>query len=546
MISQYLTRVIPFGLLMIWLFVLLAAFSPTNAQDNPSLTSPRFGLSLTYPAGWLVSENPGLIDLLNPAHTEESIEGLLMAGISIKLFDNASQRTLEDFARLMFDHAVTIGITDNEPLQITPLSLNNPHLSRAVLVQGIPSATSDYYILVAYEFRVYVFGLNTDFLVDAESYQAQYNQLLRDVLQSLQFSPADWSGYQLEAPVSVSADRVADQFSYPVADPNVTNWRILQPFNNFFDNPRYNSYHAAEDWYQRGGPTAGEPVFAVADGVVKYASAANYPGDVVIVEHLLPNGETWYSMYGHLGLHFVGQGANVARGDRIGTVYDWPGNQHLHFEIRNFFLENEINGSESALERHRNYPPGPGYWPVGRFRETEERPPDRGWVAPSTFIDNHARQIPSSAEAIFGRVALQGQPTSSGSQITLSTAPCTPPEITDSAVIKQMITTTDASGYFELLPEAEVTYQCLEIKQPGFLSAQYESPPIGNLGAITLLNGDLNHDNRINIFDLTLIAQHYETTQAGFDLNLDDQVNILDLAMAANNYGQVGPLTEWE
>ncbi|MDM8527441.1 hypothetical protein QUF58_04445 [Anaerolineales bacterium HSG24] len=48
--------------------------------------------------------------------------------------------------------------------------------------------------------------------------------------------------------------------------------------------------------------------------------------------------------------------------------------------------------------------------------------------------------------------------------------------------------------------------------------------------------GDVNNDNIINIFDLSVIASKYNTSDSIADLNEDGIVNILDIVLAANNY----------
>jgi hypothetical protein len=96
----------------------------------------------------------------------------------------------------------------------------------------------------------------------------------------------------------------------------------------------------------------------------------------------------------------------------------------------------------------------------------------------------------------------------------------------------------------------------LKFSFPGYLSAQADvqaflaqnqstTGQAVNLGSLTLLAGDLNADNRIDILDLASIARVYGSEDALADLNADGTVNILDLVLAAGNYGQQGPLTDW-
>ena len=180
-----------------------------------------------------------------------------------------------------------------------------------------------------------------------------------------------------------SLQAVADGFDYPVGDVNGGGWGFWHGFQ-YYGAVYAGSYHAGEDWYRSG--SAYQPVYAIGNGVVKYA-AGNYPGNVVIIEHSLSNGETWYSMYGHVYAKVV-VGQSVSRRQQIATIYNQAGNSHLHFEVRNFYLKNEVNGAQSACGNHRNYPPGPGYWPVPRCNGNwNGRPADKGWVNPSQFIN---------------------------------------------------------------------------------------------------------------------------------------------------------------
>ncbi len=522
---------------------------PSLAQEGgQSFDSSRFGVAFTYPDGWVISDNPNLVDLLNPAESIVSIEGPLYAGVSLKLFANPTGLSLMEVASRLAAQATTT--LDPPTVEVIPLEVTNSAMTAAALVRGIPSWTTDSYVLLLVEERAYLFSLNIAFLPNVEERRLYYSLALRQILNSLTFTPSEWAGDTLDMPVNVAAQTVATQFDYPVPDPSMTDWGLLQAFNNFFDNPRYNSYHAGEDWYQRGqdNPTAGESVFAAADGVVKYASFANYPGEVVIVEHRLADGAIWFSMYGHLGSRAVNQGDTVMLGQVIGTIYDWPNNSHLHFEMRNFFIKDFINGPSAALSRHTNYPPGPGYWPVGRFADNGERPPDQGWIEPYPFIEMRRPYQPTLAAAAYGRVLLQGQTVLSGTTVSLIEQPCADLAVLTETVVLSTTTLTDERGYFEVnaAVEAETGARCLQIQRDGFLRGEYASPQVGHLGSLTLLNGDVTGDNQIDIFDVSMVARHYESDTFRYDLNQDNVVDIFDISLVAGNYNQQGPLTAWQ
>jgi hypothetical protein len=58
---------------------------------------------------------------------------------------------------------------------------------------------------------------------------------------------------------------------------------------------------------------------------------------------------------------------------------------------------------------------------------------------------------------------------------------------------------------------------------------------------VTITNGDLNSDNKVNISDLSIMAAHWgssSATAAQGDLNGDGKVNISDLSVLANNWQQ--------
>jgi len=191
---------------------------------------------------------------------------------------------------------------------------------------------------------------------------------------------------------------IADHFEIPVASPE--DWVIQQDFS-----PTYSStgggWHTGEDWVispemrdRWGQPilSAGQPVLAAALGRVRYASLVGYPCGVVILEHTLSATETVYSVYAHIDGLIVKEGELVAEGQVLGQICAWPGdisNSHLHFEIRSFYLKDYINGDNPAcLFRHKNFPPGPGYWPICSSHR-DEKPADAGWLDPSDFILAH-------------------------------------------------------------------------------------------------------------------------------------------------------------
>ncbi|MDP2953964.1 MAG: hypothetical protein Q8O76_11695 [Chloroflexota bacterium] len=68
-----------------------------------------------------------------------------------------------------------------------------------------------------------------------------------------------------------------------------------------------------------------------------------------------------------------------------------------------------------------------------------------------------------------------------------------------------------------------------------------------DLGSVTLLAGDVNGDNAIDVQDLSAIGSLFgeivDPLISPVDLNADGRVDILDLALGASNFGQRGPLS---
>lgn len=136
-------------------------------------------------------------------------------------------------------------------------------------------------------------------------------------------------------PVKVN---LADGFDFPVGKPNAEGYykarglRLRQP------------QHFGEDWNGRAGgdKDLGDPVYAVADGVVTFAHNVHQGwGNVVLTRHAYrdpKSGQVKYidTLNGHLNEILVKEGQSLKRGQQIGTIGNnfgmYPA--HLHFEMR--------------------------------------------------------------------------------------------------------------------------------------------------------------------------------------------------------------------
>lgn len=198
------------------------------------------------------------------------------------------------------------------------------------------------------------------------------------------------------------------QFQYPMGLPDRVPGDDCYVMHGYaVENAQYypGLWHTGENWYPVHGDAAGALVYATAAGEVVF-TGFDYPGEVVIIRHA----DDLYSMYGHLDYELnVQVGQQVQRGEVIGTVLfrDGP-NSHLHFELRTFLTQPEVNGESPRYSFYcgPNCAPGPGYWPF----DAPEHPSAMGWRNPMHVVVNRMG-VPAGAEVMV--------PTSSWSPLFL-------------------------------------------------------------------------------------------------------------------------------
>jgi murein DD-endopeptidase MepM/ murein hydrolase activator NlpD len=185
-----------------------------------------------------------------------------------------------------------------------------------------------------------------------------------------------------------------------IADPRNDGWKADNYFGHWCDDcGGWVGYHPGEDWNlvcPNGGAQCdfGEPVYAVADGLVTYSQ--KYPGedigDAIVIEHQLPGEENLSkyilpdtvfptsenpvsriieSGYLHLQSLQVTKGQMVRKGQMIAKI-GFEKSPHLHFEIR---------------------------WKTGNtvfagYKPTHQTLTDRGLLVPTTFISAHTAPPP--------------------------------------------------------------------------------------------------------------------------------------------------------
>jgi hypothetical protein len=202
----------------------------------------------------------------------------------------------------------------------------------------------------------------------------------------------------------IAAGQAPVAWSLPIRDPgnvpgNGFTIRCAYAAENLERYPGW--WHTGENWHRDGDvDSAGAEVLAVSAGEVVYADF-DYPGRVVIVQH----GPALYSVYGHLDYALdVAAGQQVTTGQVVGRVLagsGWASENHLHFEIRTFFIADAINGTAPQHGVHCGYqcPPGPGYWP-----QDAEHPSALGWRNPMHQLHRRLAEL-APLEAIVTRGA---------------------------------------------------------------------------------------------------------------------------------------------
>lgn len=169
--------------------------------------------------------------------------------------------------------------------------------------------------------------------------------LLNPTLEEPIFDPA----FALPSPIEMVKAPVAIKFDPPMGTEHAGLTYNAQPF--------LTSKHLGDDINGIGGYNSdlGDPVYAVADGLVMYTGwPADGWGNVVIAITSLPNGRMIQTFYGHLDSIDTYVGARIRRGDQIGTVGNANGKYwaHLHFEIRTSpTLDCGPGYADSALDR---------------------------------------------------------------------------------------------------------------------------------------------------------------------------------------------------
>ncbi|MBN1937520.1 MAG: hypothetical protein JW934_22875 [Anaerolineae bacterium] len=144
------------------------------------------------------------------------------------------------------------------------------------------------------------------------------------------------------------------------------------------------------------------------------------------------------------------------------------------------------------------------------------------------YFRAHRRYEAEIEPNVVGQVQLQGRTDHRGIQLTSISGPHT---------------ATNEQGQFGLHLLGQVD---LNLHYSGYLDMVVTVKGDGNAlfdaGAIQMVGGDVNGDNRIDILDLSFIGYNFGSQTLGADVNGDGRVDILDLSLVGANFGRAGPI----
>ncbi|HRE49567.1 MAG TPA: peptidoglycan DD-metalloendopeptidase family protein [Aggregatilineales bacterium] len=196
----------------------------------------------------------------------------------------------------------------------------------------------------------------------------------------------------------LSAGMIRPSLAQPQVDCGVVN-AIDYPLDGIsIEHDDFGFFRAGFGGYHAGIDMAfgryGEPVRATARGRVTFSDTAGWADEkgVVILEHLFPDGSTYFTLYGHMeevnAYTFPKVGQCVSLGDIIGAVGNPKASAiHLHYEIR------QMRASAG----------GPGY----AFGD----PLSEGWFHPIEFTEQwRLRLTPAFRNVITSTGTLLGMP----------------------------------------------------------------------------------------------------------------------------------------
>ncbi len=156
-------------------------------------------------------------------------------------------------------------------------------------------------------------------------------------------------------------------------------------------------------------------------------------------------------------------------------------------------------------------------------------------ISPPPYPPPVTPTTPMPMGSVTGKVMLQGRMSHQGIRITIDDLP---------------LATTNTEGSYAVLGSIPRGQHVIKAEKTGYLCARghleiRDEAITETMPPVTLLAGDLNGDDAINLFDLVLISTIFgnqDTESLRSDLNADGAVNLFDLVLVGNNLGKSGPI----
>jgi hypothetical protein len=185
--------------------------------------------------------------------------------------------------------------------------------------------------------------------------------------------------------------------------------------------------------------------------------------------------------------------------------------------------------------------PTPTYTATSTPTDTPTMPPTQTPTATSTYTITPTPS-PTVSGLLIGSVDLQGRPVppnrfwQTGLRVTL---------YHEGMMEAQMPVTTDQRGRFQVGQIRADVYD-ITVKSPHSLANRREDVYVG-IGVTsvymgTLLEGDTNDDNQIDILDFSLFRTLFASSDSRADFNGDGYVDIVDFSLLRANFGRMGDI----
>lgn len=280
-------------------------------------------------------------------------------------------------------------------------------------------------------------------------------------------------------------------------------------------------------------------------------------GDNVTVQVIANNVADLYGVqaflqYDSSKLNFSGITLGPGLAPEFGVAMSQPGNQ-INFSFTQQAPTLPVSGSGIVLATLQFTATAPGVAAI-EFRTTPQTlfSDDNGFsIGPATKTNGAITvSAPAGTGSVTGTILLQGRSNHSGASADIDPALIPPFAGSPTAL-------TTSSGAFTL-SSVSIGSHTIQGRMIGYLLASKSiavAAGANSAGSVTLLGGDANMDQVINILDLSYIAARYLQTGPVYspvapanttpDINGDNVVNILDLSLTASNYLKTSAANPW-